>query len=112
MTANPQKTSIPRPPAWMDRAQKKLFRQLVDAKFGENGSVSATAAAEIVDYIEVRTRIALLRDMLADDANKDTEFASRRDRMLKTTAQIDSHLAMAHRLADRIGLDLIGGRKA
>jgi phage terminase small subunit len=104
------KTAEIRAPSWLSRAGKMMFRRVAKQLNAPETALSDAQTDLICDYVEAR-RIASLADMLGADIAEASAFNVDKARIIALSRQIDSTTALAHRIADKLGLTPINNAK-
>ena len=73
MTAKPSKTAEIRAPSWLDRAGKRMFRQVVRQLPAHQEPLPEAKVDLISDFVEARLRTALA-ELLAQEIERSREY--------------------------------------
>jgi phage terminase small subunit len=103
-TQKDSKTAEIRAPSWMNRAGKRMFRQVSRQLNAPETPLSDAQTDLICDYVEARLRIASLADMLGADIAEASAFNIDKARIIALSRQIDATTALSHKIADKLGL--------
>lgn len=104
MTLNPSDPKPIKPPAFLTRSEKALFRTLSGHLQRDNPDFPPVFADILADYVQTRTRIAELSAMRNEEVRRGSSFAVDKARVLQLGREINSATTLSLKLADRIGL--------
>jgi hypothetical protein len=96
-TLNPAEIKAP---AHLTRAEKAAFRRYLAALPARNEPLPASFADDVADYVQMRSRIAWLQKMLRHETSTVPHLATKPS--LQISAQINSAIGMAQKIADRL----------
>ena len=102
--SNECKPAETRPPSWMDRDRKKLFRRILSQLSDAQTPISAAKVDLIIDLVDARERINAMTSLLDRQAQYSVEHGVVRVEVLPLTRQIDATTQLAHRIADKLGI--------
>lgn len=103
-----KKAEIPAPNG-LDRAGKRLFRQIVRQISQGERPFSDAETDLIADYIAARRRVDLLGSLLAERTRGKAAFQIPENSVMALTRQIDATTTLSHRLAGRLGISRSSG---
>ncbi|MBX3571066.1 MAG: hypothetical protein KF694_01815 [Mesorhizobium sp.] len=90
------------PPRWLNRAEKLIFKQVIEERKVAGLPISATVAGSIADFAMCRTRVRDLKRTLAVAQSEISELDGDRAYVLALCREIDRASRLAMVLSDRI----------
>lgn len=106
MTSTNRKPLEIRAPSWMDRRCKHQFRSILRQVSDGQTPVSDAKLDLIADLADVRCRLVVLRALAAKENGYCTSARAITSKIVAINRQVDATLLLAHRLADRLGLNI------
>jgi len=94
-----------RAPSSLSRAEKAAFKRVVRHMIEAGIEVNSGKTDAICDLVAARSRISVLRAMLDAEVEAKSGFVVDKARILALNTQINATTALAHQVADRLGLD-------
>jgi hypothetical protein len=94
------------PPAGLTKAEKGLFRRIVNAQIAAGRPVSASQSDLLADYVSLRGRIAALRKMLRAELLEKPNYRDSQ-LILKISRQIDTSVKLSTVLGEKLQINVL-----
>lgn len=100
-TRSTAKRPVSRPPHWLTRSEKLIFKRIAAERQSAGLSVSATVEAAIGDFAMARSRLRELRKLLAMAQSEVSERESDRTYVLSLFREVDRATRLSISLSGR-----------